>query len=92
MNIHTVNDGVLVVWNWEWKDSAGYYSIQEMAQQKSDGEYDTDGEGCENDTGAEQSELESDGDDSATESKAESDLPLVTHTVTFKCIGAHREE
>ena len=27
-----------------------------------------------------------------TESRHKSDIPLVTHTVTFKCTGAHREE
>ena len=44
MNIRTVSDGVLVVWDWEWKD---YQPSLEMAKLESDGEDDTDSEGCE---------------------------------------------
>lgn len=89
MDIRTVNDGVLVIWEWEWKDSACYSSYLEMDSLND--ENDTDGE-VYDDTGAtKNSEPESEESDD-NESRPESDIPLVTHTVTFKCIGAHREE
>ena len=96
MDIRTINDGVLVIWRWEWKDSACYSSYLEMAQLDSlNDENDTDGEAYDDRGATENSEPESeesDDNDRVTESRPESDIPLVTHTVTFKCIGAHREE
>ena len=90
MDIRTVNDGVLVIWEREWKDSACYSSYLEKAQLDSlNDENDTDGEVY--DTGAtENLEPESDDNDRMTESRPESGISLVTHTVTFKCIRAHR--
>ena len=60
MDTRTVNDGVLVIWEWEWKESACYRSYLEMAQLDSlNDENDTDGE-VYDDTGAtENSEPES---------------------------------
>ena len=86
MNIRTVNNGVLVVWDWEWKD------YQPSLEVESDGKDDTDSEGCEDVEESKPENEQSDDDDSVNEGKAESDIPLVTHTVTFKCIGAPKDE
>ena len=85
--IRTVNDGVLVVWEWQWKDST--LAIQDSDIEDINGT-NSDLEGRENDTDPESEE--SNDIDSLITSKAKSDIPLVTHTVTFKCIGAQRDE
>ena len=86
MDIRTINDAVFVMWEWEWTESVGSDTPKCTESEDSYNEDENDDSVAESKPECEESENEEE------ESVAESEIPFVTHTVTFKCIGAVRDQ
>ena len=82
IDIRTINDAVFVMWEWEWTESVG-----SDTPKCTEDSYNED----ENDDSVAESKPECEESENEEESVAESEIPFVTHTVTFKCIGAVRD-
>ena len=64
---------VFIIWNWTWIDD----------EDPSDADSESDASVCGSDVNSSENSLESD------EPPVDDEIPAITHSVIFKCIGSH---